>query len=132
MTATWIRPFFVFAALYDGILGVAFLAFAGALFSYFGVEPPNHMAYIEFPALVLLIFSAMFFQVAAAPQRNRNLIPYGIGLKLAYSGTVLWYSLTGVMPAMWKPFAWADAGFLVLFFVAWRSLGATASSPAGR
>lgn len=132
MIANWIKPFFILSALYDGLLGAAFLLFGGALFGYFGVEPPNHMAYIQFPALILLIFAAMFFAVAADPVRNRNLIPYGIGLKLAYSGTVLWYALTGVMPSMWRPFAWADFAFLVLFAVAWKSLGVTASAPAGR
>lgn len=132
MIAKWIKPFFIFAALYDGILGAAFLCFGGSLFGYFGVEPPNHMAYIQFPALILLIFAAMFFRVAADPVKNRNLIPYGIGLKIAYSGTVAWYHFTGVMPFMWKPFAWADFGFLILFAVAWKSLGATVSAPAAR
>jgi hypothetical protein len=51
------------------------------------------------------------------------LILYGVGLKVAYSGTAFWYQLTGGIPFMWIPWAWADLVFLVLFVVAWNKLG---------
>jgi hypothetical protein len=127
MNANWIKPFFIVSALYDGILGAVFLFFWGAIFQRAGVDPPNHPAYVQFPALLLLIFAAMFFRIAASPVRNRELILYGVALKAAYCGTVLWYQLTGVMPFMWKPFAWADLGFLAVFLVAWNKLGSRAT-----
>ena len=123
MNANWIKPFFIISALYDGILGIAFLFFWGAIFQGFGVEPPNHPAYVQFPALLLLIFAAMFFRIANDPIRNRELILYGVGLKVAYSGTAFWYQLTGGIPFMWIPWAWADLVFIVLFLVAWNKLG---------
>ena len=46
MHANWIEPLFVIAALYETVLGLAFLFFAGAIFQWFGVTPPNHPAYI--------------------------------------------------------------------------------------
>lgn len=128
MTAGWIKPFFAVAALYDFVLGVCFLFFAGPLLSAFGIEPPNHPGYLQFPAAMLLVFAAMLGQIAMDPIRNRNLIPYGMGLKVAYCGTVFWNLFTGTIPAMWKPLAWADLGFLVLFVVAWRTLGAKESA----
>ena len=123
MTARWIKPLFLLAALYDAILGLAVLLFAAQLFQWFGVEPPNHVGYVQFPALLLLIFAAMFFRIAADPVANRALIPYGIGLKVAYAGSVFWHQAMGGVPFMWVPWAWADLVFLVLFLVAAREVG---------
>ena len=125
MDKNWIRPIFIIAGLYDGILAIAFLLFPRAIFQWFAVEPPNHLAYVKFPALLLLIFAAMFFRIASDPIRNRELILYGIGLKLAYAGTAFWYQITQVIPFMWIPWAWADLVFLALFLIAWKSIGAT-------
>jgi hypothetical protein len=123
MIAKWIKPFFVVAGLYDGLLGIAFLFFSGAIFQRFSVEPPSHPAYVQFPALLLLIFAAMFFRIARDPAMNRDLILYGVALKVAYSGTTFWYQLAGGIPFMWVPWAWADLAFLVVFLLAWKSLG---------
>ena len=122
MNAAWLKPFFVVSGLYDGILGIVFLLFWAAVYQHFGVTPPNHPAYVQFPALLLLIFAAMFFRIARDPLANRDLILYGIALKVAYSGTAFWYYFAEGIPAMWLPFAWTDLVFLVLFIVAWKSL----------
>jgi hypothetical protein len=110
-----IRALYVLAALYDGVLGVAFLFAPGKVFALFGVTPPNHFAYVQFPALLLLVFSALFLQISLNPIENRALIPYGMGLKVSYVGTVFFYSITKGIPHMWIPWAWADLAFLVLF-----------------
>jgi hypothetical protein len=123
MNASWIKPFFVVSGLYDGILGLAFLFFAATIYQKFGVTPPNHFAYVQFPALLLLIFAAMFFRIARNPVANRDLILYGVALKVSYSGLAFWYFFTSEVPFMWMPFAWADLVFLALFLVAWKSLG---------
>ncbi len=109
------RLVFGASCLYDGILGLAFLLAAPRLFEYFEVTPPNHYGYVQFPALILLIFAWLFFSVARKPQTNRNLILYGIMLKLAYAGTVLYYWTTSELPNLWKPFAVIDLMFAVLF-----------------
>jgi hypothetical protein len=119
MHTNWIRPLFIIAAIYDGALGIAFLLFSPAIFHMAHVTLPNHMAYIEFPALILLIFAAMYFQVARDPIRNRDFIPYGAGLKIAYAGVVFWNVLVGGIPGLWIPWAWIDLVFLVLFLIAW-------------
>ena len=118
---SWIKPLFIIAGLYDAVLAIAFLCFAGPLFKWFGVTPPNHLGYVKFPALLLLIFAAMFFRIAGNAVKNRDLIPYGIALKIAYCGTAFWYQLTQGIPSMWIPWAWADLAFLVLFVIAWKS-----------
>lgn len=117
-----ISIFFVIAALYDGILGLAFLIMPAKLFEWFKVTPPNHFGYVHFPAALLIIFALMFLVIAKAPIRNRNLIPYGILLKVSFCGVAGYHWLSGGVPDMWKPFAVADLVFLVLFVLVYRSL----------
>ena len=114
---------FIAAAVYDGLLGGAFLFAGDAVFQWFEVTPPNHPGYIQFPAALLVVFAVMFAAIAADPAGNRRLIPYGILLKLSYCGVVLYHWISGGVPGMWKPFFFADLVFLVLFRWAWRAVG---------
>ncbi len=129
MNAKWLKPFFILSGCYDGILGLAFLFFAGAIFERFGVTPPNHLAYVHFPALLLIVFAIMFFRIASDPVKNRELIWYGIGLKISYCTIAFWYQLKEGIPSLWIPWAWADLVFLALFVYALKITGLeTASS----
>jgi hypothetical protein len=106
---------FAVAALYDGALGLIAL-FAGVqLFQWFGVTPPNHWGYVQFPGALLVVFAIMFVAIATNPVRNRSLIPYGMLLKVSYCGVVFFHWSTAGLPNMWKPFAIFDAIFFVLF-----------------
>jgi hypothetical protein len=118
-----IKALFIVSAIYDGLLGVAFLFASGSLFQWLGVTPPNHLGYVQFSAALLIVFAVMFMAIAMQPIRNRNLIPYGILLKVSYCGVVMFHWLTGGLPGMWKPFCIADLIFLVLFACAWTALG---------
>ena len=123
MNEKTMKLFYVIAALYDGVLGLAFLLFPAAIYAMYAVEPPNHMAYVQFPALLLIIFAAMFFQISRNPAKNRGLILYGIALKVSYCSMVFGYMATSGVPAMYVPFAYADLVFLALFILTYRSLG---------
>ena len=122
MSTRWIKVVFIASGVYDALLGAAFLLFGGEVFRAAAVPPPNHMGYVHFPALILILFGAMFFLIAANPQGRREWIPFGMGLKAAYFGVVFWYALNGGVPFLWIPFAWADLAFFMLFFAGWRSL----------
>ena len=128
MNEKMIKPLFVLAGLYDGVLGIAFILFPSAIFAFYGVEPPNHMAYVQFSAMLLIVFAVMFFRVAANPVGNRELILYGCGLKISYCTMVVWYESTTGISSMWIPWAWADVVFLVLFILTWRSLNRKAQA----
>ena len=123
-TTAWLRGLFVTAAAYDGILGILFLVAPARLFAYFDVAPPNHLGYVKFPAALLVVFALMFAAIARRPFENRNLIPYGILLKVSYCSVAFGYWFTQDIPGMWKPFAVFDLAFGVLFYLAYRSLKA--------
>jgi hypothetical protein len=122
---------FLVAALYDGLLGLAFLAAAEWIFHAAKVTPPNHFGYVHFPGAILIVFAIMFAAVAWRPRENRNLIPYGILLKISYCGVAGYHWFTQGIPTLWKPFAAIDLVFLVLFLVAYWSLPARSPLPPG-
>lgn len=124
MSTKTIRALFALAGLYDFLIGLAFLLFGVALFDSTGVPQPNHWGYIQFGALMLMIFGAMFFNIARDPAANRNLIPYGILLKLCYCGLASYYWGTTGCPTLFKPFIFIDAAMLVLFWLAYAALTA--------
>ena len=118
-----ISVLFWIAALYDGVLGLLFLAAGPAVFERFDVTPPNHWGYVQFPALLLLVFAWLFARVALDPAGRRDLIPFGMGLKAAYCGVVFYHWALAGIPWIWQPFAILDLAFLALFVWAWSRLG---------
>ncbi|MHC4288070.1 MAG: hypothetical protein ACYSSJ_07210 [Planctomycetota bacterium] len=117
-TKQMISILFSLSAVYDGVLGLAFLLAPSVIFQRFEVTPPNHFGYVQFPALLLLIFAWMYASIAYAPEKNSGLIPYGIALKVAYCSIVFYYWFAAEIPYVWKPFAIIDLCFMILFVIA--------------
>ena len=118
-----ISIFYYLSAAYDGILGLAFLFFPLSIFTWFEVTPPNHVGYVHFSAALLIVFALMFINIAREPLHNRNLIPYGILLKVSYCSVVFWHWSTAGIPNMWKSFAIFDVCFGLIFVWTYISLG---------
>lgn len=123
MSRKMVSLLFYIGGLYDGVLGLLFLMIPGRIFSFFGVTPPNHDGYIQFPAALLIVFGLMFLNIGRAPEANRNLITYGILLKVSYCSVIFWHWLSAGIPGMWKPFAIIDLAFMALFILAYRQIG---------
>lgn len=115
MKKTAITVLFIIAALYDGVLGLAFLITGESLFQTFQVPPPNHFGYVHFGAALLLVFALMYFMIAKKPEANRNLIPYGMLLKVSYCSVTGYHWFTAGIPYIWKPFFFFDLIFLGFF-----------------
>ena len=126
MTFTAVRIVFAVAGIYDLLIGLAFLFAGPQIFAKAEVPPPNHWGYLQFCAILLIIFGIMFFAVAQHPVLNRNLMLYGILLKLSYVGLVCFYWATSGCPTLFKPFAVIDAVMLVLFVLAYMKRPASA------
>ncbi len=124
----WIQGLFGIAAVYDAMLGIVFLVIPWWAYQTFQVTPPNHWGYVQVPAALLIVFGAMFAAIARDPSRNRGLIPYGVGLKVAYFTIVFAYWAASGIPGIWKPFAIIDLLMVVLFVWAYVTLGAAPRS----
>lgn len=114
-----IRILFVISGLYDFAIGLTFLLAGTRLFESTGVPLPNHWAYIEFGCLQLMIFGLMFFVIAYDPVQFCHMIPFGMLLKLSYTGLCTYYWLTSDCPWLFKPFAVIDGIMFLLFVVAY-------------
>jgi hypothetical protein len=128
----WSRVLFGLAALYDGVLGFVFLFIPWWVYRTCEVTPPNHWGYVQFPAALLLVFAVMFVAIARQPVGNRDLIPYGVCLKVAYCAVAFGYWFGSGIPGMWKPFAIVDLVMMGLFVWAYAALGAAARRSAGQ
>jgi hypothetical protein len=126
----WVSPLYWIAAAYDGLLGILFLVAPWWAFERFNVPQPNHMAYVQFPAALLIIFGLIFVAIAREPVANRALMVYGILLKVAYCSISSYYWFTTDIPIIWKPFVFADLAMGVLFVVAYLSVAPRAARAA--
>ena len=70
----------------------------------------------------------MFVSIARDPVQKRELIVYGILLKVAYCSIAFWYWLSGGIPNLWKPFAVIDLVMGGLFVWTHRALGALSAT----
>ena len=125
MNIKMIRILFLISALYDFVLGTAFLLSGPQLFATFNVPLPAHWGYIHFCCLLLMIFGMMFLAIAYRPRSNRNLIPFGVLLKAAYVGVTGYYWINGGVPTVFLPFTIIDLAMLFAFVWAYFSLGSS-------
>lgn len=110
------RPFFVVAALYDILLGVAFLLFGEQILDWIGMDLPPHIAYIQIAAVFIVVQGLSYALVVPDPPANQGLVTVGIIYKAAYAGLAAWYLLVGQLPsAFFIPWAIIDLGFLAMF-----------------
>ncbi len=121
------RLLFGTASLYDFGIGLVFLLLGKQLFDWAEIPHPNHWGYIQFCSLMLMIFGVMFLGIARDPLGNRNLIPFGILLKICYVGLVGFYWSTTGCPTLFKPFVFIDFLMLALFVIAYVNPSAPAS-----
>lgn len=121
-----VKVLFYVAALFDGALGVAFLFAAPAVFELVRLPPLDNYGYVHFAAALLIVFALMFLAVARNPVANRGLVVYGMLLKLSYCSLVFYHWSAGGISDIWKPFAFVDLAFLVLFAWAYVRLGEVA------
>lgn len=111
-----VRILYLAAAAYDGLLGLMFIVAGPQVFQLAGITPPNHWGYVHFAAAILVLFGYLFLRIALRPVEERNLVLYGIFLKVCYVATVGWHWFHGGVPDLWKWFAGADVVFALLFF----------------
>ena len=123
-----VRILFFVSSAYDGLLGLAFIFAAPAVFKLAGITPPNHWGYVHFAAGTLVIFAWMFLQIALRPVENRNLVIYGVLLKACYVAPILWHEYQGGIPTLWEWFAVIDTVFLALFLWSRSRLNAVAAA----
>jgi hypothetical protein len=101
-------------ALYDGILGVAFVFLGPTLFSMFKITPPNHWAYTELAGGFVFVLGVMQ-AVAAIGDINRRLVWFSIAFKAVYCGVVYYHAALGDIPGLWVVLAACDTVWFAMY-----------------
>ena len=130
VSSNW-RAFFLLAALYDLLLGAAFVIFGEQLLSAIGMQLPPHVAYIQLAAIFIFVQGLSYALVYGDPLANLGIVRVGVAYKAAYAGLALWYLVIGLLPSVFfLPWAAIDLIFLVGFVLFLRGATSVDASPA--
>ena len=112
------RTFFLVAAVYDIVLGVAFFLLYGPLFSALGIELPNNTSYIHLTAAFVFTQGLGYWFVYQDPPANLGIVKLGIVYKAIFSGLAFYYLAIGqLLHPVFLVFGVADLLFLIGFWL---------------
>jgi hypothetical protein len=128
----WYRLLYLSATIYDVVLGVVFLFFAGWAFGLLDIrdEMPEG-GYVQLIGAFLLVIGIAYWLIYRGDlTRNVDLIAIGTLYKLAYTGVGIWAWLFVDIPhiAFLAVFGVADALFFVAMLECWLSVRRTEPS----
>jgi hypothetical protein len=110
------RGFFLVAALYDLILGVAFFFLYPWVYGLFGIALPAEPAYLHVAAAFVFVQGFMYLLVYRNLEGNRDLVLAGAVYKTAYIGVSFFHWGMGTLPhSIFALFGVLDLIFLVGF-----------------
>lgn len=113
--AAW-RWFFLVAALYDIVLGVAFMVAGDAILRAIGMSPPPHVAYFQLAAVFVFVQGLSYLVAWRDLPASRGLVWVGVAYKGGYTALAIWYIALGLLPSpFFAPWALADFAFMLGF-----------------
>lgn len=110
------KPFFLVAAVYDGVLGAGFFLLYNPIFHALGIALPNNTSYIHITTAYIFVQGLSYWFVSRNPVKNVDIVKVGIVYKIIYSGLAFYYLAIGQLLS--SIFAWlgvVDLIFLVFF-----------------
>lgn len=112
------RGFFLLAALYDLVLGVAFFFLYRPVYGLLGIPLPTEPAYLHAAAAFVFVQGIMYLLVYRDMQRNWDLVLVGAVYKAAYTGVAFYHWGLGTLPhPIFALFGVLDLLFLMGFIV---------------
>lgn len=110
------KGLFLTAAIYDFILGIAFLFFYKVLYSLFNVALPENPAYLSLSAAFVFVLGIGYYFIYRDIHSNRALVKLGAIYKFAYAAIVFYYFFLGMVPhVIFTVLGIIDLVFMFLF-----------------
>ena len=110
------KPFFLVAAVYDGILGAVFFFFYGPLFHALGIALPNNTSYIHITTAYIFVQGLSYWFVSRNLMKNVDIVKVGIVYKIIYAGLAFYYLAIGqLLTTLLAVFGVFDIVFAVFF-----------------
>jgi hypothetical protein len=121
------RSLFAIAAIYDIVLGIAFIFFRHQIFGALSISGklPAYGAYLTLLGVFVLVIGVAYALIARGDlRRNADLILVGALYKLAYATVAFYYWAQGNLPhvAFGAVFGVADTVFFILMAECYWSL----------
>ena len=109
------RPALLLSAIYDGLLGFAFLFFSEQFFRVLGVETTADPVYVQLAAGLIAIMGLGFYLAWRNPLVNWDLVLLGMVFKAFYILLAVWAQFLGEIPhPIFLLFAVIDVFFFVI------------------
>lgn len=110
------RGLFLVAALYDLVLGAAFLLLYPPIYGILGIPLPTEPAYLQASAAFVLVQGIMYLLVYRNMMRNVDLVLVGAIYKGAYALVAFYNGAMGTLPhPIFLVFGALDVVFLIFF-----------------
>lgn len=110
------KTFFLVAAVYDIVLGLAFFFLYSPLWNALGIALPNNTAYIHLTAGFVFVQGVGYWFVYQDPDGNRGIVKTGVVYKAVFSGLAAYYWAIGqLLHPIFLLFGGLDALFLIGF-----------------
>lgn len=109
-------------ALYDLVLGIAFLFFYAPIFSWLLIELPTDARYLQLSAAFVLVLGIGYYLIYRNIERNKDLFLLGILYKVAYSAIAFYYFFFGTVETIFFIFGCIDLVMLALLVYCYKKI----------
>lgn len=112
---SFFRGLFLFASIYDLVLGIAFFFFYKPLYAFFGITLPTYPMYLQMAAAFVMAMGVGYYFVYRNLYRNIDLVKLGVVYKFVYSALTGYFYFANLANVTFFWFAIFDAIFLAFF-----------------
>ena len=110
------RTFFLVAAIYDFVLGIAFFFFYRPIFEALNIALPNNTSYVHITAAFVFVQGLGYWFVYQDPAGNVGIVKLGVVYKLVFSALAAYYLVIGqLLHSVFLVFGLLDVLFLIGF-----------------
>jgi len=113
--ATFFKSVFLATAIYDFFLGLIFLFWYSAIFSFLNIPLPNYPMYLQLSAAFVVAMGVGYYFVYQNMAGNRDLVKLGVVYKAVYSSFAIYFFLKGLAHIVFFWLAIIDLAFLLMF-----------------
>ena len=115
------RYVLLLAAIYEGLLGLAFLFFSGSIFRILGVEFTADPVYVQLAVGLIAIMGLGFYFAWHDPLINGDIVRLGVVFKAFYILLAIYALIRGELPhGVFLLFAGIDVVFFLVFLLCLR------------
>lgn len=121
--ASGYRAFFLTAAIYDYVIGIAFFFFYRPIFEALDIALPNNTSYIHITAAFVFVQGIGYWLVYQDPRSNVGIVKLGVVYKFVFSALAAYYLVIGqLLHSLFLVFGLLDVLFLIGFVLFLREI----------